>query len=606
MSSLSDRPCHVSRQHPRRRSGTCAARAAAAPSRSSSPRWTRSRRTLASTTEPRGTVTQPVVVSGQPPSGFSCLRWLGPVRRAASTAGFVVVLVLFMLLEREELRDRLIGLIGHGHLAVTTKAFDEAGEPGEPSVAAADARERDLRRASARPASGCSACRTRSSGAPSAPALRFIPYIGPVIASVRPDSHQPRGAARLDAPSRSRRLLRPARAVHEPRARDRAVCRRRGSVAGRSARGGGLLDLVVGTAGLLMATPLTVCLVVLGKHVPGLEFVATCCRIAPALAPEYGYYQRLLARDVAEAADLIDRFVKSQPAENGLRRAPGSGAELRGTRPTRGPARYRTTSRRLCDATRELMIDGPLASDLVGASIEPTKPSRRRKRQLRADSIARSRLRGQWRRRQPRAGDAEAPAWPGCRLLSSSGGTRLLAADSSPWCGQQNYDVVCIADLPPSPPSKTRYLVRRLTPRFPTFASSLADGRRPALADDTLQPLVTPERRIVVARRCSRPGISSPSSRIAAPSPARSRERRVRLQTRDSPRLTHFDSFSPARPNSTVARRSSRLRRARPPASAVTSCWTTARDRSRVSFSASVEMAIFRSFAKSFARKPGL
>ena len=37
---------------------------------------------------------------------------------------------------------------------------------------------------------------------------------------------------------------------------------------------------------------------------------------SPALAPEYGYYQRLLARDVAEAAGLIDRFVKAQPAEN--------------------------------------------------------------------------------------------------------------------------------------------------------------------------------------------------------------------------------------------------------------------------------------------------
>ena len=39
----------------------------------------------------------------------------------------VTVVVLFMLLEREDLRNRLIGLIGHGHLATTTKAFDEAG-----------------------------------------------------------------------------------------------------------------------------------------------------------------------------------------------------------------------------------------------------------------------------------------------------------------------------------------------------------------------------------------------------------------------------------------------------------------------------------------------
>ena len=62
-----------------------------------------------------------------------------------------------------------------------------------------------------------------------------------------------------------------------------------------------------------MATPLTVCFVVLGKHVPGLSFVGTLMADTPALAPEYGYYQRLLARDPGEAADLIDRHVKTEP-----------------------------------------------------------------------------------------------------------------------------------------------------------------------------------------------------------------------------------------------------------------------------------------------------
>ena len=69
-----------------------------------------------------------------------------------------------------------------------------------------------------------------------------------------------------------------------------------------------------GPLGLLMATPLTVCLVVLGKHVPGLSFIGTLMADTPALAPEYGYYQRLLARDPGEAAELIDRHVKTEPA----------------------------------------------------------------------------------------------------------------------------------------------------------------------------------------------------------------------------------------------------------------------------------------------------
>ena len=67
-----------------------------------------------------------------------------------------------------------------------------------------------------------------------------------------------------------------------------------------------------GPLGLLMATPLTVCLVVLGKHVPGLEFVGMLMADTPALAPEFGYYQRLLARDQGEAADLIEQHIKTE------------------------------------------------------------------------------------------------------------------------------------------------------------------------------------------------------------------------------------------------------------------------------------------------------
>ncbi len=65
--------------------------------------------------------------SSAPPdvAGFSSIAWLGPLVGPLSTAGFVVTLVLFMLLEREDLRDRLIGLFGHGQLAVTTKAIEK-------------------------------------------------------------------------------------------------------------------------------------------------------------------------------------------------------------------------------------------------------------------------------------------------------------------------------------------------------------------------------------------------------------------------------------------------------------------------------------------------
>src|SRR5207344_3208007 len=76
---------------------------------------------------PKGTVLRPLVVASNQVTGFLGFAWLGPVVGPLSTAGFVAAMAIFMLLERRDLRDRLIGLIGHGQLATTTKAFDEAG-----------------------------------------------------------------------------------------------------------------------------------------------------------------------------------------------------------------------------------------------------------------------------------------------------------------------------------------------------------------------------------------------------------------------------------------------------------------------------------------------
>ena len=67
--------------------------------------------------------TQPVPVVMQAPS----VLWQIPnLLEGLASAGLVLVLVIFMLLERRDLRDRLIRLIGYGRLAVTTRAFDEA------------------------------------------------------------------------------------------------------------------------------------------------------------------------------------------------------------------------------------------------------------------------------------------------------------------------------------------------------------------------------------------------------------------------------------------------------------------------------------------------
>ena len=60
----------------------------------------------------------------------------------------------------------------------------------------------------------------------------------------------------------------------------------------------------------MLATPLTTCLVVLGKHVPGLKFFDILLGDEPVLTPDVSFYQRLLSRDEDEAADMLQRHAQ--------------------------------------------------------------------------------------------------------------------------------------------------------------------------------------------------------------------------------------------------------------------------------------------------------
>jgi hypothetical protein len=67
-----------------------------------------------------------------------------------------------------------------------------------------------------------------------------------------------------------------------------------------------------GPIGLVLATPLTVCLVVLGRHVEHLEFLDVMLGDRPALSPPEIFYQRVLAGDPAEAADKAEEVLKER------------------------------------------------------------------------------------------------------------------------------------------------------------------------------------------------------------------------------------------------------------------------------------------------------
>jgi predicted PurR-regulated permease PerM len=435
-------------------------------------------------TAPQGTVTQPVVVSHDE-SSLPGLSWLGPFVAPAGTASFVVVLVLFMLLEREDLRNRLIGLIGHGHLAVTTKAFDEAGSRVSKQLL--------LQTLVNAIYGGLSAAGLWMFGVPyplfwgaAGAGLRYIPYIGPIIASAGPFvialAALPGWTRPLEVAGFYLLLELFTNLVLE-------------TVLYAGAAGVSQVALLVAVAfwtwlwgplGLLMATPLTVCLVVLGKFVPGLKFVATLLADTPPLAPEYGYYQRLLARDVGEAVEVVERFAKGQPAEQvyDALLIPALNYAERDRLESRLEAE---DEQALIDATRELMSEallapgaGEPAADATAPVVAPTEVHPR----LRVLGYAAN---GQG---DVLALEMLARLIEGLPIAVESGPTRLLASSLIEVVRAEHYDAICIADLPPSPPSKTRYLVKRLRAALPDLPILVGRWATGELADETTQPLV--------------------------------------------------------------------------------------------------------------------
>jgi hypothetical protein len=73
-----------------------------------------------------------------------------------------------------------------------------------------------------------------------------------------------------------------------------------------------------GPIGLILSTPLTVCLYVLGKYVPQVEFFEVLLGDEPALPASVTYYQRLLARDQDEAINVVEELIQRQSLERAL------------------------------------------------------------------------------------------------------------------------------------------------------------------------------------------------------------------------------------------------------------------------------------------------
>jgi predicted PurR-regulated permease PerM len=231
---------------------------------------------------------------------------IGPL----GTAFLVLILVIFMLFEREDLRSRLIRLIGQGRISVTTHAMDDA----------AHRVSRYLRlQLLVNVIYGvCIAIALYFIGVPNAllwgafgAVLRFIPYVGPWIAALLPT---------LLALAVSPGWTKPILTVVVLTAIELTLSNVLEPLLYGKHTGISSIALIIaavfwtwlwGPLGLVLATPLTVCLVVMGRHVPSLSFLSVLLSDEEALTPAEDCYHRLLTVGEQDEIEFVEAYLKA-------------------------------------------------------------------------------------------------------------------------------------------------------------------------------------------------------------------------------------------------------------------------------------------------------
>jgi predicted PurR-regulated permease PerM/GAF domain-containing protein len=252
------------------------------------------------------------VVSTPDSSAFEdASAMLAPVLGPLGTAGLVLLLATFMLLKRDDLQSRLIRLVGQGRISATTRAMDDA---------ASRVRRYLFMQLVVNVTYGIPlAIGLYFIGVPNAilwgalaAVLRFIPYVGPWIAATLPIvlslAVSPTWLPPLLTIGLFVVLELVSNNVMEPWLY--------GSSTGVSS-----IALIVaavfwtwmwGAAGLMLATPITVCMVVMGRHIPQLSFLSVVLGEEQALTPAEDCYHRMLRAGEHDEMELVDGFLKSK------------------------------------------------------------------------------------------------------------------------------------------------------------------------------------------------------------------------------------------------------------------------------------------------------
>ncbi len=411
-------------------------------------------------------------------------RMLSPILSPLATMGIVLLVSVFILMQREDLRDRMIRLFGSGDLHRTTAAMDDA---------AARLSKYFLTQLALNAAFGVViGLGLLVIGVPNpvlwgiiAALMRFVPYIGAIASAILPITM----AAAVD-PGWTMALSTVALfLVVEPLTGQVVEPLVYGHSTGLSP-----VSVVIaaifwawlwGPVGLILSMPLTLCLVVLGRHIDRMEFFDVLLGDQPALTPAESFYQRILAGDADEALDqaeilLRDRALSSYYDEVALR-----GLQLAANDSVRGVL-SEDQLRNIQDAIDGVVVDladhddvdpAPSKNDAgntpVSATVTPPQV-------LPAPTSTAANLAPEWAGAAPilcvagRGPLDEAACTMLAQLLGKHGmRARVVSQDAASRAHIASLDVegvamVCVSYLEASgSPSPLRYLMRRLRQRIP-------------------------------------------------------------------------------------------------------------------------------------------
>lgn len=238
-------------------------------------------------------------------------RYLSPVLSPLATFGIVFIVAIFALLQQEDLRDRVIRLFGTKDLHRATVAIDDGGRRLSRYF---------LTQLCVNTGFGCLiGIGLFFIGVPNpvlwailSALLRFVPYVGALISALLPVALAAAVAPGWSMPLWTLGLFLVAEGVTgqaiEPLVYGHSTGLSPFSVIVAAI----FWSWVWGPIGLILSTPLTLCLVVLGRHVDRMEFLDVLLGDTPALTPMENFYQRLLAGDPDEVLEEAERTLKQR------------------------------------------------------------------------------------------------------------------------------------------------------------------------------------------------------------------------------------------------------------------------------------------------------